>query len=330
MSDKSQDIVTRIIDLYAQGAVPASVMDDFLVWLASDVHTEAKDRALMEIWNSIDKKPTLRTRKALVKLQSAIRPKSVVKKMTLRKTWLRVAAVLLPAAIVVGAAYTLLLSPKAVTEEAFEPTVFTTQAGVDREYTLPDGTIVWMEGGSKLTYSESKQGERIADMDGNIYFTVARDELKPFVVNTEQLSVEVLGTIFDIDAVAGSELTHVALDKGSVMAKVGDRSIVMKPGERLSYNASTGELDLQTGAAATGSRRTKLMFDNMAMPQIFDKLERFYGVTISTDRPVEERERYSTRFTGGDNLDDILEVLELLTGSFSYRIEGDTVKINMN
>ncbi len=84
---------------------------------------------------------------------------------------------------------------------------------------LEDGTQVWMQDGTELQYAVGAGSEeRIVRIDGEAYFDVAHDEAHPFVVKTENLSVRVLGTAFNVRAHAADPLTEVVLERGSIIS----------------------------------------------------------------------------------------------------------------
>lgn len=82
---------------------------------------------------------------------------------------------------------------------------------------LEDGTQVWLQDGTELRYAVGKgDGERIVRLDGEAYFDVSHDARHPFVVETRELAIRVLGTAFNVRALAGDPLTEVVLERGVV------------------------------------------------------------------------------------------------------------------
>lgn len=82
---------------------------------------------------------------------------------------------------------------------------------------LEDGTQVWLQDGTELCYAVGKgAGERIVRLDGEAYFDVSHDAWHPFVVETRELAIRVLGTAFNVRALAGDPLTEVVLERGTV------------------------------------------------------------------------------------------------------------------
>src|SRR5690606_27967693 len=119
--------------------------------------------------------------------------------------------------------------------------VLSTPKGGTYQVTLPDGSKVWLNAGSTLKYpSRFSDGERIVEMTGEAYFSVIRDEERPFRVTSNGQQVEVLGTEFNVTAYPDDRETKTTLVEGSVRvalttgrSPVTSRSpITLKPGEQ--------------------------------------------------------------------------------------------------
>lgn len=103
---------------------------------------------------------------------------------------------------------------------------------------LEDGTQVWLQDGTELRYAVGKgDGERIVRLDGEAYFDVSHDARHPFVVETRELAIRVLGTAFNVRALAGNPFTEVVLERGAVRLETpgGDqpRAAASQPARRV-------------------------------------------------------------------------------------------------
>jgi len=134
-------------------------------------------------------------------------------------------------------------------EDKTETTRYTTSAGEKRKITLPDGSRVFMNENSRLAVSAdwAKDQTRKVRLEGEAYFKVEekihRGSKVKFVVSTNSLDVEVVGTAFDVNA--ANQKTQVYLNSGKVQLRIHGKqgSIDMSPGEMVEYNASTGGLN---------------------------------------------------------------------------------------
>jgi ferric-dicitrate binding protein FerR (iron transport regulator) len=125
-----------------------------------------------------------------------------------------------------------------------------TPKGGQYQVTLPDGTKVWLNASSSITFPTAFTGSRReVKIEGEIYFEVAKDELKPFLVDVDGKSlVEVLGTIFNINAYDDEGSIKTTLVQGSVKVVKGNRDAMLRPGQQ-------AIVDLNTTAVATPSGR---------------------------------------------------------------------------
>ena len=112
---------------------------------------------------------------------------------------------------------------------------------------LEDGTQVWLQDGTELRYAVGKgDGERIVRLDGEAYFDVSHDARHPFVVETRELAIRVLGTAFNVRALAGNPFTEVVLERGAVRLETpgGDNLVRLHPNQRAVYDARMGDMEV--------------------------------------------------------------------------------------
>ncbi len=197
--------------------------------------------------------------------------------------------------------------------------------------TLSDGTVVWLNSGSRITFSSNfNDSIREIHMDGQAYFEVFKDAKKPFRVYCRDIVVEALGTSFDINGYSDMPM-QVSLITGSVRVSDSENGeeMVLKPGEYSRYNEKNeflrrGEFDLKLLLAW---KEGKIIFNNATIEVIIARLELWYGVeienlsTIPRDKPftgVFEKENLENILT---NLGDVMD--------FDYIIkENQVILIN--
>ncbi len=204
--------------------------------------------------------------------------------------------------------------------------------GVQKEVTLADGTHVWINSGSTLTYPEVfADGERRVTLKGEAFFEVEHDANHPFTVHTGHLDVRVLGTKFDVKAYPGADFTEIALFEGSVEVTAGSHSEKLTPGNRMTYRHESGAMEVERFTAQTAQdwRSATIFADDKSMPEILRMVGNYYDLAVECDPAAfPAGERYSMGFYKSDSAKKVLDLLvEISGGSFSYERRNDTIKI---
>lgn len=181
--------------------------------------------------------------KALAKVNRQIREKQFRKLVLFVQ---RVAALLaLPLLILSGF---LLMQPREETPVFYLEARMT--PGMTGSTVLPDGTKIWLNSSSSLTYPSRFQGQtREVTLDGEAYFDVAGNAEKPFIVHTGKSSVKVLGTQFNVDAYSSNGFTTTTLVEGSVEFSYQNednisRTILLKPNEQICYDKKNSQTQI--------------------------------------------------------------------------------------
>src|SRR6185437_15508137 len=112
-----------------------------------------------------------------------------------------------------------------------------TRPGSPSKIQLPDGSLVWLNADSRLTYRNADQGAtREVQLTGEAYFEVAHDPVHPFLIHTATIDIRVLGTSFNVQCYGNERTTETSLFQGSVevtLRSSPDKKIVLKPNEKL-------------------------------------------------------------------------------------------------
>jgi ferric-dicitrate binding protein FerR (iron transport regulator) len=171
-----------------------------------------------------------------------------------------------------------------------------TNAGMRTNLNLPDGTVVFLNSDSKLTYPvpfDSK--ERRVLLDGEGYFKVAHKAKHPFIVDVaeRQIEVEVLGTEFNMQAYASEQLFGTTLVDGSVKINLQTESgarqhVFLKPSEKAIYDTKAGSLHITHTNTLydTAWMEGRLMFKDMPVPEVLSRLSHFYNVTFDVEDAI--------------------------------------------
>ncbi len=183
--------------------------------------------------------------------------------------------------------------------------------------TLSDGTEVWLNAGSTISYpANPTSGERQVRLSGEGYFKVTKDPKNPFFVMTQQATVKVLGTSFNMKAYPGEERLVTTLEEGSIelfTQKSGETSLKLHPGEQAIYNNKRGETIIEKVDAARFSawRTDKFLFKDADLKTIITELERLYDIKIHIKNPQLEKLRFRGMFSYDQDLLDAFETLKL-------------------
>lgn len=181
--------------------------------------------------------------------------------------------------------------------------------------TLPDGTEVWLNSGSKLTYPQAFTGsKRIVHLTGEAYFKVTSDKRNRFdVVTANELVVSAYGTEFNINAYHEDRSIGVTLVKGNVEVKNIDNSVNRDiiPGQYLAYSKDDKSIQVEDAhlAVKTGWVEGKMVFRRASMTEVVQRLARHFNVDIRLDSRDLYDYEYSATFTT-ETLNEILALLE--------------------
>jgi transmembrane sensor len=202
------------------------------------------------------------------------------------------------------------------------------------EVQLSDGTIVHLNAGTQLTYPVQflkNQGRKV-QLTGEAYFDVAKDKAHPFTVNAQEVSVEVLGTKFNVDTYIENSSTDIVLVEGKVLLYKGQKKdenqVYLKPGSRGSNIKGQSAITVEEVNTDyyTAWVKGSLVFKNASFSDIIKKLERQYNVTFINRNKMLGKEIFNARF---DN-EPIEVVLKYFSDSYKidYNIDRDKITIN--
>ena len=194
-----------------------------------------------------------------------------------RNRWMRVAAA---AAILVVAGF--LFRNYFNSDTVWENVTASTEI---QELQLADGTKVWLNAGSSLSYPQVfSDTERSVNLEGEAYFEVTKDTKKRFQVLTEQTTITVLGTAFNVRAESDEKTTEVAVSEGKVQVeeKQSAQKVILSVNERAVYNHVSNELKetQDTDLNDLAWQRKKLKFTGTSLQNVLSVIEKQYGVSI--------------------------------------------------
>lgn len=175
---------------------------------------------------------------------------------------------------------------------------------------LEDGTKMWINAGSRVIYpNKFKKNKREIYVDGEVYMEVARDEERPFVVKTNMLDVQVLGTSFNVMAYKNDVQSAVVLASGSVRVNAKDGQVKLVPNEMFSYSEQRGGLVKEVVVADYISWKDGIyIYHSEPLSSILSRISRYYGKEISYDSDV-AMFKCSGKLNLQEDLDSLLEGL---------------------
>lgn len=227
------------------------------------------------------------------------------------------------------------------------------ERGMRKQIVLPDGTKVWLNADSRLSYDGMMEGSgpRNVWLEGEAYFDVRRNRHRPFTITTDKISIRVLGTTFNVKAYPDDRETEATLISGEIELSVNERpkeKILLKPSEKVAVvdhpqagerqgdgdekritltigNLSKVQLDDQEYIRETLWMDNKLVVKDETLEDILPKLERWYNVDITLKDPRIRAYRYTATITEED-IHDVLEAMQLIK-SFHFKVDSNDVII---
>lgn len=193
--------------------------------------------------------------------------------------------------------------------------------------TLSDGSAVWLNSASSITFPVYFQGnERTVSIRGEAYFEVAKNKHKPFLVRSGDQTVQVLGTHFNVQAYDNGPSVTTLLE-GSVKVLKKNSQTLLRPGQAASGNNNSDMITITdvNPADAIAWKQGYFKFNNENLESIMNKIARWYDLDINFRDDVKEKKFWGT-YSRSKKLDDLLDNLEA-TGDVHFKIEGRRVTI---
>lgn len=206
-----------------------------------------------------------------------------------------------------------------------------TNLGERAQVDLPDGSKVWLNACSSLEYKRSLLSlRRIAKIEGEGYFEVAKNKIIPFVVHNSSAQIKVLGTNFNVKSNNDEPDIVVSLIEGSIsFDDNGDYYAILKPNERLIYNKLSHQYKIETivpDDEVTAWLKGRIIFKNTPFEEMARTLVKHYNVKIKFLDDNVKQKRFTAEFGVSDNIYQIFSILAL-TNTFEYNINDREIII---
>jgi ferric-dicitrate binding protein FerR (iron transport regulator) len=259
--------------------------------------------------------------------------------------------ILLPVIIIGG----ILLVKNFTRHSASQYTTIISGKGVRKQICLPDGTKVWLNSESNLSFDNEMTQKITRDVTlvGEAFFEVAHDKKHPFIVHTEKMAIKVLGTEFNVMAYPNDKQATATLIRGSIELSVNkfpQQKIILKPSERFAMIDNKKNQDGESKETGTFENVTlklenlspikvqgteyiaetawvdnKLVFKNESFSELVPKLERWFNVRIKIDDPEKLKYHFTGIFTN-ENIDQALNAMKVIK-PFNFKINENDVNI---
>lgn len=254
----------------------------------------------------------------------------------IHKQWVRVAAILIVTFLVgfsIERIYPTLEAEPYMVEVPSR--IVENPRGVKSTLSLPDGTEVHLNYESSLTFPhEFNRSERRVELVGEAFFDVAHQDGVPFVVVAEGMSIEVLGTSFNVLASESEYQTQVSLVRGKVLVNFLDKRVGMKnqmlsPGHQIHLDRRSGQFTVTPFHVeqVIGWKDGVLSFQDASMQDFIDRLEKWYGVNIQVFGRPNKSWKINARYEN-EMLEDILIGLKFVY-NIDYQLRGKNVRIKI-
>lgn len=196
-------------------------------------------------------------------------------------------------------------------------------------YTLPDGSKVWLNKNSWLTYNQrfGKRTRQVA-LKGEGYFEVNRDERRPFIVKMQNnLDIKVLGTTFNACNYPSLNKAEVILRSGSVQVSDNGRNeyVILKPNQKFTWNEGTAEISSVNAMNCCRWFEHRLVFDNVKLKDILENLSHKYQTEISLN-VGNLADKHMSMTIRDESVEDILDILTTLL-PIRWRYQGAEIII---
>ena len=329
--------IDELIANYLTEGLDKNALDELKTWIAASAENQQYFIRQREIWFSAvsreaasvyDKDKAFENFRNRVESQKEIQSTSR-RGFSLSALW-RYAAVV---AIIIAVGCISYWQGEVNVKDTFADISVEAPLGSKTKLYLPDGTLVWLNAGSRMTYSQGfGVDNRKVELEGEGYFEVKRNEKIPFFVKTKDLQLQVLGTKFNFRDYPEDHEVVVSSLEGTVGLNNllrEEKEAVLSPDERAVLNKANGLLTVESVTASNASQWTDgyLFFDEELLPDIAKELERSYNVKIHIANDSLKTFRFYGNFVRREqNIQEVLEALAS-TEKMQYKIEERNITI---
>jgi ferric-dicitrate binding protein FerR (iron transport regulator) len=318
----------RYIDLfekYLRNEISESELQLLTQILRNDGQIQAiLDNELINADHKIDKE-TSKSLFASIHASISSKRKSLFTYVAWRKTLRWAAVIILP--IISALSVYFLMSPNHINSATL--ITVTAEKGEKATITLADGSRVWLNSESSLSYNETfSRKERNVHLTGEAYFEVAKDAQHPFTVKTKEMDIQALGTSFNVNAYENEQIYSSVLLEGKVKVTAYGQACILEENERAIYNKKDQTLttDWVYASDFVEWKNGNLYFQNSTFEEIANTLSRVFNVDIRFASD-ELRFIHFSGTLGSNSIRNTLDILSL-TSPMRYEMNGTTIELH--
>lgn len=210
-----------------------------------------------------------------------------------------------------------------------EQSVIRVPQGGEYGVVLADGTKVWINSESELSFPSAFEGkDRVVELKGEAYFDVVKDAGHPFIVKTGETAIRVLGTSFNICGYAEDGYQQTTLVSGSVEVESRGKQYRLTPGEQLEVREEGGEPEIRKVDVRlyTSWKDGMFRFLDMPLDELTVKLKRWYDVNFVFENEACKAYRFSGAVRKDVDFNEFIQLVETTT-NVKFEIDGDNIVI---
>ena len=190
---------------------------------------------------------------------------------------------------------------------------------------LADGTRVWLNAESRLRYPVAFTGkERKVEMEGEVYFEVAKNKEKPFIVTVNGVDIRVLGTSFNVSAYQEDVVT--TLVEGKVQLKKGNEQVILSPNQQAIWSDDEFRVKQVDARNFVLWKEGVFYFEDVDLETILDDMARWYNVNVFYMNPALKEMKFSVEIRRYGDINEILRRIEQ-TKRVKFEIKDRTINV---
>jgi transmembrane sensor len=194
-----------------------------------------------------------------------------------------------------------------------------TEANVQSEINLPDGSHVWIHSSSKIQYPKKfNKDKREVFLDGEAYFEITKDPTKPFIVHTHEATTQVVGTSFDLRNYKGEKHVELTVFSGKVIFG-SSKKVEVISGSRVVFEKNSGELrqNQVKGFNSLAWKTKRLQFEDTPLDEVLVDLARYFTVPFE----MKTKDKLNCHFSGNFNNPQLEDMLKALSFSMNIKFQ---------
>ena len=316
----SQQDMEKLLDSYLSGEASAAEKERVEQWLANTNNPSAEWQQMA----AADRTQWLSFLYSNIRQDIGNKNAKIIPIKRLKTLWRSIAAV--AAVLIIFFSVYLIQSTSDNQEALVEQTVLKTAANQKQELALADGSKVWVNSGSELTYPKTFDGKtREVYLSGEAYFDIKHDVTRPFLIHTGKVITTVLGTAFNIKEDKTSHTVVITVTRGKVSVGDGNKTLgILTPNQQISYNIdSQTTIQAQVDVASVIAwQQQEIRFEDITFANAAAILEKRFKVKITFSNEKVKKCQFTGAALTGDNLDKILKVQCAFNGA-TYKTNPD-------